>query len=229
MIGSSLQFCADRVTYPKRADISAVPAARIIPRDTMRGVKMKQIDISTPKYPNTYALVDDIDYDNVMRFSWTLHVRRGFPYVHCKMNMGRISGRVQNCAMHLHRYILRPPYNMDVDHHNHNGLDCRRSNIRICTTAQNICNQLLRGGSSKYKGVSWHKQGKFWVAGIKSNGKRQHLGSFHNELEAAKAYDEKALELFGEFALTNEEILSVSMVRGWDVSPPNKDAAEEKL
>ena len=218
MVANVLQFGIARFSDRKGGHLSR-PAIPIILRDAMRGIKMKKIDISTPKHPNCYAIVDSVDYGDVIRFSWTLHMNHGMLYVRCKMNMGRISGRTQNCEMQLHRYLLRPPRNMDVDHLNHNGLDCRRSNIRICTTAQNICNQLPRGGSSKYKGVSWHKQGKSWVAGIKSNGKRQHLGCFSDELEAAKAYDEKALELFGEFALTNESI----MEKGWGIAPPDAD------
>lgn len=165
---------------------------------------MKRLDVSTAKHLNMYVIVDDMDYERVMRFSWTLQIRHGIPYARCKMNMGRISGMVQNCQMQLHRYILKPPLSMDIDHRNHNGLDCRRSNMRICTTSQNICNQLpIRGGSSKFKGVSWRKQGKFWTAKITLHRKQIHLGSFQDEREAALAYDARARILHGDFACTN--------------------------
>ena len=59
------------------------------------------------------------------------------------------------------------------------------------------------GYSSKYKGVSWSTRDKRWVAAIKFNYKRIGLGYHKLETEAAKAYNEKAKELFGEFAWLN--------------------------
>lgn len=58
--------------------------------------------------------------------------------------------------------------------------------------------------SSKYKGVHWRKDINKWVARISHRNKRIHLGCFDDEREAAKAYNEKALELWGEFARLNE-------------------------
>jgi len=58
-------------------------------------------------------------------------------------------------------------------------------------------------GSSMYKGVYWHKLAKKWGARITKNYKQHHIGLFISEKKAAMAYDEKARELFGEFALTN--------------------------
>ncbi len=58
--------------------------------------------------------------------------------------------------------------------------------------------------SSKFKGVCFHKRHKKWQASINSGGRLIHLGSFGGEIEAAKAYNEAALEYFGEFAKLNE-------------------------
>ena len=67
-----------------------------------------------------------------------------------------------------------------------------------------MCNTFSsKVGSSKYKGVTWHKMGKKWVAAIQLNRKQYHLGHFSNEIDAARAYDEKAKELHGEFAYLN--------------------------
>lgn len=60
-----------------------------------------------------------------------------------------------------------------------------------------------RNGTSKYVGVSWFKRDSKWRAYLKQNGKQFHLGYFASEIEAAKAYDKKALKLFGEFACIN--------------------------
>ncbi len=58
-------------------------------------------------------------------------------------------------------------------------------------------------GSSKYKGVSWDKGRKKWKVYIQLSGKLSTIGYYRKEIVAAKAYDQKAKELFGEFANTN--------------------------
>jgi hypothetical protein len=59
-------------------------------------------------------------------------------------------------------------------------------------------------GTSKYKGVYWQEPNKKWRARITINRKGQHIGLYTNENEAAKAYNEKALALFGTFARLNK-------------------------
>lgn len=61
-----------------------------------------------------------------------------------------------------------------------------------------------RPKSSRFKGVSWDKRKKRWRAQISFEGKIQNLGGFLVEEDAARAYNEKALALFGEFAHENE-------------------------
>jgi hypothetical protein len=109
----------------------------------------------------------------------------------------------------MHREIMRPRPGMVVDHIDHNGVHNRQSNLRVCTSAENQRNRPGVGGSSQYKGVSYDKEHKKWEAGITLRGKRIHIGLFESEIEAARAYDRKALELFGEFAYLNfpEELL----------------------
>jgi hypothetical protein len=104
----------------------------------------------------------------------------------------------------LHRFILDAPSALEVDHINGNGLDCRRSNLRLATHKQNLRNQAAHSGTSRYKGVSWNRQRNGWDAQICLNGKNRYLGRFRTEVEAAKAYNEGARLHFGEFARLNE-------------------------
>ena len=91
-----------------------------------------------------------------------------------------------------------------TDHKNGNGLDNQKHNLRTCSQAQNNRNAKKRENcSSKYKGVYWDKKNKKWRARIYLNKKEICLGRYKNEIDAAKAYDEKAKELFGEFAQPN--------------------------
>jgi len=101
----------------------------------------------------------------------------------------------------MHRAIMRAPKSMMCDHKNHNGLDNRKSDLRLCTSAQNQYNKRPKKGcKSRYKGVVLRSDCKRWRAKIGSKGKRIDIGDFDNQMEVAMAYDDKAIELFGKFA-----------------------------
>jgi len=101
-------------------------------------------------------------------------------------------------------------YNISIDHINMNPLDNRISNIRRCTYSENQINIGKRifenGTSSRFKGVYWHKHGGKWNAYININKKRHSLGLFKNEFDAGRAYDRAAIDAYGEFARTNEQL-----------------------
>ena len=146
-----------------------------------------------------YALVDDEDYEWLSEYSWHVLKRRNTFYaVGYVMENGRPKNR------RMHRMIIKAEEGQQVDHINHNGLDNRKENLRICTNNQNQMNSKKRPGmTSKYKGVSWHKQKKRWCSEIKINRNNIHLGSFKDEKKAAMVYDDAARKYFGEFAYLN--------------------------
>jgi len=105
----------------------------------------------------------------------------------------------------MHREVIDVPANMICDHVNRNGLDNRKANLRPATVSQNLCNRPKRRTKtrSKYKGLEWDKIQKKWKVRIQLNGRKTYLGSFDNELDAAKAYDNAARKCHGEFACPN--------------------------
>jgi hypothetical protein len=104
----------------------------------------------------------------------------------------------------MHREIIDAAPSLFCDHINHNTLDNRRCNLRLCTAAQNARNRLPGDNcTSSYKGVFWKKEKKKWCAKIRYNGEHIHLGYFDYEQDAAIAYDDMAIELFGPFACLN--------------------------
>ncbi len=106
----------------------------------------------------------------------------------------------------MHRTILDAKKGESVDHCNDIGLDNQRHNLRRCTHKQNIQNRRRnRNNKCGYKGVCLDRTGKKWQASIgsPSQGNRKHLGRFSCLIEAAKAYDEAAIERYGEFARLN--------------------------
>ena len=148
------------------------------------------------------ALVDDEDYALVARYRWNAaeyKTSAGVISTYAVTGMRREDGTRGNVLMHnLIMGIL------GVDHFNHNGLDNQRENLRAATDTENQGNKRHKlSGSSQYKGVSWSKQKKRWVAQIRRDGKVRSLGLFDFEVDAARAYDAAARPLFGAFACLN--------------------------
>lgn len=143
---------------------------------------------------NKVAIVDAQDYDRVSQYKWYAN-KKGYNWYACRNE--------NYSVVYMHRVITNAQKGMMVDHADHNALNNRRSNLRICTSSQNHQNRKWTRGSSKYKGVYWDKRYRKWCATICFEGRNYYLGSFDDEIEAAKAYDKKALELFGEFAYLN--------------------------
>jgi len=159
---------------------------------------MKQIQLTRGKV----ALVDDADYERLNQWKWCAIKNHNTWYA--TRYITKLDGKHTSISMHRVILGLKNGDPRQCDHINHNGLDNQRENLRICTHAQNQHNRLSnKNTSSVYKGVSWHKNEGCWLAKIRLNGKLKHLGHFDSEIEAAKAYDQKAMELFGEYAHVN--------------------------
>lgn len=144
------------------------------------------------------AIIDSQDFELVSAYKW--YARKG-------KNGNHYATSTIHKDLHMHRLILGlTDPNKKVDHINHNGLDNRRSNIRIATHIQNNCNKrAYPNKTSKFKGVYWNKEKCKWTVQITKPGcKATHVGNFKLESEAALAYNKKAKEFHGEFACLNE-------------------------
>jgi hypothetical protein len=102
----------------------------------------------------------------------------------------------------MHRFILDAQPGEIADHRSGKGWDNRRQNLRLCSPTENSANRhFLQSKTSDYKGVHLEAQTGRWRAEITAYGKRYRLGRFKTQDEAAKAYAEKADQVFGEFAM----------------------------
>ncbi|MBG9592027.1 AP2 domain-containing protein [Lysinibacillus sphaericus] len=143
------------------------------------------------------ALVDDEDFERINKYIWTVaKTSDGVTLI--------ISNKTLNTT--LGRYILNLGKEKERMVHliNRNPLDYQKSNLKIIDSSYK--RQLAKGGrntSSKYKGVCWSKNNNKWVVFIKKNGQSKYLGYFKSEDEAAKAYNEAAIDLFGPDCFLN--------------------------
>lgn len=136
-----------------------------------------------------YAKVDK-DCDWIASYKWGLSDKG---YARTLKN-----GKV----LRMHRLILDANRSEQVDHKNLDRLDNRRQNLRLSTPTENNANKNKQSNNtSGYKGV--FKRGSRWVAFVNKNRKRYWLGTYDTPSEAAVAYNERASELFGEFARLN--------------------------
>lgn len=151
-----------------------------------------------PLTQGKYAIVDSEDYEHLNQWKWyAAKDNKTGDFIARRANMG--------IMVLMSRFILGIEMGDKnvADHINHNTLDNRRCNLRKCTQQQNTMNQVSKGKTSRFKGVSWYSNQNQWVARIMIKGKHINLGVFDSEIEAAKAYDKKAKELHGEFAFIN--------------------------
>lgn len=124
---------------------------------------------------------------------------------------GYVEMSVKNKSYLAHRLVFLYmtgswPKN-DVDHMNQIKNDNRWCNLRECTVSQNLANSKIpKNNTSGFKGVTWYKRDKKWKAQIMFRGKHINIGRYKEKNAAAMAYNDKALELFGEFAFLNEII-----------------------
>jgi len=168
--------------------------------DSLSGDKfMKRIPLTRGKY----AIIDDENFEELSKYKW--FVVAG----HSGYRAGRRTPRDTNgkqTTIYMHRAIMGLSRGdpKEVDHINHNTLDNRRQNMRVCTRKQNRWNEKARRGcTSKYKGICKPKGRNKWEVRIRAHGCQMIVGYFYSEIEAANCYDEAAKKHFGEFAFLN--------------------------
>ena len=159
--------------------------------------RMKRIPLTRGRK----ALVNDNDFEWLSQWRWC--ATKGRKTFYAKRNIRTQNG---HSTLSMHRAIATRIglAGAKIDHKNRNGLDNRRQNLRSATSAQNMVNRgLQRNNQSGFRGVSWDKVNHRWIACIWWLGRRYFLGRHTTKLAAAMAYNDKALELHGDFACVN--------------------------
>lgn len=138
------------------------------------------------------TLIDLDDVDKVREYKWSMND----------------NGYIWNGKIYLHRFIMNPPDGMVIDHINHDRLDNRKENIRICTIRQNNMNKsFMSNNTSGVIGVNWNKRAKKWKSRINVNGNEIHLGYFDTKEDAIQARINAEIEYFGEYRNNDEDVI----------------------
>jgi hypothetical protein len=143
-----------------------------------------------------HAIVDDDMHDQLSKFRWYV-VNSGY----VRRSTGRHTG------VFMHHEVLGSPLNRGglADHINRDKLDNRRENLRLVTLAENLHNRLYHNPAG-FRGVTLYRRLGRFSAQITKDGQHFYLGLFNTPTAAARAYDRKAIELYGEHAVTNEKL-----------------------
>lgn len=141
------------------------------------------------------ALVSDHRFAFLSQFVWYAHKNR-----HGKWYAVRSVGKNM---VWMHRVIMNPPDNMEVDHRDGDGLNNQDENLRIATHAQNMINskKIRANNTTGYRGI--FRKRKKWVAQVQKHGKCVFSKTYPTAEEAARGYDQAARRHFGEFAVLN--------------------------
>lgn len=152
-----------------------------------------------------YALVDYSMYNSISKYHWTLRRdnRNTYAYrVFLENGIRKMQG--------MHNFVTEE---IGIDHINGNGLDNRLCNLRKASPQENAQNRRPdKNCKSKFKGVGWHEKDNRWRARITIDGKSVFIGNFEHEIHAAIAYDNAAIEKFGEFAWLNSRHFNLKEV-----------------
>lgn len=155
------------------------------------------------------ALIDDLDGD-IANWRWKACTNKPNELeLFYAVKSIYLNGKSTSIRMHrliMERILGRKlKLGEQVDHINSNCLNNCRANLRLVTHGENCQHRrkTLSEISSRFKGVSWHSRAKKWYAEIQFEGKQKSLGYFESEEEAARAYNQAALEYFGNYFLLN--------------------------
>jgi hypothetical protein len=183
-----------RYEYPLFTNCPKQTANRVKGGCSFLGDRMKLIPVTRGKF----AQVDDEDFDRINQWRWQLS-SEGYVF---RRIWKRIDDPRKTSSMH--REVLRTPVGFNTDHIDHDKLNNCKSNLRTCSEHENQGNSFLRkNNTSGFKGVCFDKNRKTWFAQIRNTSTRIRMGGFSSPEEAARAYDKKALEVFGKFARLN--------------------------
>ncbi len=158
-----------------------------------------------------FAMVDFEDFLMLAQYRWYLNNDKyAIRFIKSLPQVDENDRTQINISMHTQ--IMKPKENEEVHHIDGNGLNNCKNNLYCCSRKKHMAidgrnerKSIIQQGhplkNRKYVGTQ--QMGEKWKAGISYHRRYFYLGMYKTEIEAARVYDKKAKELFGEFALLN--------------------------
>ena len=169
-----------------------------MPAKVIRPIRIQGQLAYVPLTQGYEAVIDAADVPLVDGFNWQAQVHSHNVYAFRNDRTGP-----RRRVVRMHRIIMGEPLGFEVDHKDSNGLNNRRSNLRVATTAQNQHNQRKRkDNTSGFKGVYRRENKGKWRARIMINGVRKDLGGYDTPEAAHDAYCEASAKYHKEFGRT---------------------------
>lgn len=143
------------------------------------------------------AIVDSEDYGMIAQYNWCAG---GNPLYAMRVSR-KSDGLTRRKTIMMHRVIAKTPSALKTDHKNLLKWDNRKSNLRTCTQRQNQFNHAKSSrNTTGFKGVHFAKHESKFIAQMRINGRKTHLGSFGTAIEAHQCYCEASQKYHKEFS-----------------------------
>lgn len=154
------------------------------------------------------ALVDDSDYEELMKFKWyaTTNYKTKITYAARGIRTHLPEGKVTTVLVFMHNQIMGKNEGLRVDHISRDALDNRRMNLRWATKSQNAINTNRKVGKTGFYGVyerRYRGETHGYQVTMLHEGRKLNVGYFSDKIDAAKAHDAFAIKHRGEFARLN--------------------------
>jgi hypothetical protein len=154
-----------------------------------------------------WTIIDTEDLQRLIdfKYTWIANYReRNGDWYACTAFYAEIDGEIKHSTIRLHGFIMNTyeKENIHVDHINHDGLDNRKSNLRITTVSENDHNRKSKNitNTSGYRNVSPSKNRKWWVVTLRINKKVKELARFSDVDDAGEYAEKMRQKYYGDYA-----------------------------
>lgn len=161
-----------------------------------------RIELHRRNAENLWTIIDLEDLDRVITYPYTWYAKLNKSIGKYYVYVSEYCTQTKKCkSIFLHQFIMNAN-SKTVDHINNDGLDNRKTNLRIALDKNNSTNRRSKNSNNKsgYRNVFWSSKDKKWIVQLQIDGKNKRLGSFDNVHEAGKFAEEMRQKYYGEFA-----------------------------
>jgi hypothetical protein len=158
-----------------------------------------------PLSKGKHAIIDEEDFELISQYKWSATEPDHRRSIYARTNVKGVDGNYYTERMHRLLLGLQKGDGKIVDHVNGNGLDNRKTNLRVSSRSDNAANVAIhRGNKSGYKGVSFRKDRCLWRTEIRRHGLNVYKSYSKCVHLAGRKYNDNAVRIHGASVWLNE-------------------------